>query len=73
MNFFDWIFGKHLERQQSSESQKPVHKARAVNVAKRIGTNVDRDCPVSFWHTPLLEKLVERIEALEKDKQQDKR
>lgn len=73
MNIFDWIFGKPLEQRHSLTDQKPAYKARAEDVAKRIGANIDRICPISFWHTALLEKLVERIEALEKKLDQDQR
>jgi hypothetical protein len=42
-------------------------------VAQKLNTHVPGYITRDFWSLPILEKLVERIEALEKDKQQDKR
>jgi len=41
-------------------------RAKAYELADRLGTCIPLDMPIEFWALPLLEKLVERIEELEK-------
>jgi len=40
-------------------------RAKAYELADRLGTCIPLDMPLEFWALPLLEKLVERIEELE--------
>jgi len=47
-------------------------RAKAYELADRLGTCIPLDMPLEFWALPLLEKLVERIEELEKEVKKEK-
>jgi len=47
------------------ERERPL-KDRARKVAARLRTEIPGDIQRDFWCVPLLEKLIERIEELEK-------
>ena len=41
------------------------HEKMAESLAERVGTNIPSDIRVALWSLPILEKIVERIEAIE--------
>lgn len=50
----------------ASYPQKTVNKEEIEAFAERIGVKIDGAMPRDQWPLPLIEKLLERIEELEK-------
>lgn len=57
-----------IENWENSEGMlSNVDKKRSEALAARVGVSIPGDISLFQWHLPILEKLVERVENLEKN------